>query len=221
MANNGKIYTLVMDKLGFDPRLDASNITVSIQGNHDIVLLSGYVTSFAEKLLAEKVVKDLAKIKGVANDIEVNISAKFKKSDIEIAKDVANALKSNYWVSSEDVKFVVKDSIVTLSGKVSWYYEKEACFNAIRNLTGVKLVINNIDVKPEIRIDAATVKTKIKNEFERHARIDAGRIKIEVDGEKIILNGTVKNFDEINDAKNAAWSIPGAKEVENNLNVEW
>ena len=52
MVANGKLYTTVMEKLHFEPRLDSTNITVAIQGNHDIIVLDGKVKSFAEKLTA-------------------------------------------------------------------------------------------------------------------------------------------------------------------------
>ena len=221
MTNNGSMYTTVMDKLNFEPRLDASNITVSVQGNHDIILLSGHVGSFGEKLLAEKAVKNLANVRAVANDIEVNLAAKYQKSDIEIAKDITRSLKLNFFVPDEDIKVVVRDGVVTLSGSVEWYYEKHNAFNSIHNLFGVKLVINNIVIKPSARIDITAVKDKITKEFERHARIDARRIQIETNRSKITLKGTVSNFDEIDEAEDAAWSIPGVEEVKNELTVDW
>jgi osmotically-inducible protein OsmY len=215
------MYTTVMDKLNFEPRLDASNITVSVQGNHDIILLSGHVGSFGEKLLAEKAVKNLANVRAVANDIEVNLAAKYQKSDIEIAKDVTRSLKSSFFVPDEDIKVVVRDGVVTLSGSVEWNYEKNNAFNSVHNLFGVKLVINNITIKPSTKIDINAVKDKITKEFERHARIDARRIKVETTGSKITLKGTVSNFDEIDEAGDAAWSIPGVEEVKNELTVDW
>ena len=64
-------------------------------------------------------------------------------------------------------------------------------------------------------------KSKISKEFERHARIDAESIKIEVKGNKIILKGTVRNFDEMNEAEEIAWSVVGVEDVENNLIIEY
>lgn len=221
MVSNGKMYTTVMEKLNFEPSLDASNITISIQGDDDIVLLAGYVGSFAEKLIAERAVKSLANVKAVANDIKVNLSMQYKKTDIEIAKDVTNALDSSVFVPSEDIKVVVKEGIVTLSGEVNWQFQKNSTFDAIKNISGVKSIVNNITIKPSTSLDAIKVQEKITREFERHARIDAGRISIEIKGKTIILKGEVRNFDEKEDAAAAAWSIPGVAEVENKLTISW
>ncbi len=221
MGINSRMYTTVMEKLNFEPRLDASNITISIQGDDDIVLLAGSVGSFTEKLIAEQAVKSLPNIRTVANDIEVNLSMKYKKTDIEIAKDVTNALDTSVFVPSEDIKAVVKDGVVNLSGEVHWQFQKNSAFDAIKNIIGVKYVVNNISIKPTINIDSSQVSEKITKEFERHARMDSGKISVEIEGRKIILKGTVRNFDEKDDAANAAWSIPGVNEVENKLTISW
>ena len=220
-TNNESMYTSVMEKLNFEPRLDSSNITVSIQGDHDIILLAGHVGSFAEKILAEKAVKKLANVRAVANDIQVNLTTKYKKSDIEIAKDVTQLLKSNFFIPDKDIKIVVKDGVVTLSGEVKWNYERNYAFNEVHNRYGVKGVINDIIIKSSTTINTKTVKDKITKEFERHARIDASRIKVETSGSKITLKGTVSNFDEIDDAEDVAWSIPAVEEVQNELTIGW
>jgi osmotically-inducible protein OsmY len=220
MVSNGKLYTIVMEKLNFDPRLDASNLTVAIQGNHDIVLIDGKVKSFSEKLITENAVKSIQGVKAVVNEIKVDPALQYKKTDAEIAADAVNALKSSVWVPAEKIKVVVKDGNLILSGKVEWQYEKTSAFTAVKNLWGVRSVINEITVKPSININEDKVKQEITKEFERHARLDASRIKIKVQGRKIIIEGEVSNFDEIDIAEDVAWSIPGVAEVKNELVVD-
>jgi osmotically-inducible protein OsmY len=221
MTNNGEMYKVVMDKLEFEPRVNASNIMVSVQGDNDIVILGGEVDSYAEKLAAEKAVKDLAKVRTIANEIKVNISTSYKHTDVEIATSVNTALKSNIVVSNKDIQAVVKDGVVTLTGHVDWNYQRISAFNAIKKLFGIKSIINNIEIQSARVIYADTVKAEIIKEFERHARIDAKTITIDVDGSKVTLKGTVRNYDEVDDAEDAAWSVAGIKIVQNDLIVEW
>jgi osmotically-inducible protein OsmY len=220
MVANGKLYTTVMEKLHFEPRLDAANITVAIQGNHDIVVLDGKVKSFAEKLTAENTVKAIHGVKAIVNEIKVDPSLHYKKTDSEIATDTINALKASVWVPAQKIKALVKDGIVTLSGEVEWQYEKTAAFTAVKNLWGIKSINNEITVKPSITINEDKVRKEITKEFERHARLDASRIKIKIQGRKIILEGEVSNFDEMEIAEDAAWAIPGVAEVKNELVVD-
>ena len=189
MTSNGKMYTTVIEKLNFEPRLDATNITVSVQGDHDIIVLGGKVSSYNEKFIAEKTVKSLAHVKSVANEIEVDLAAKYKKSDVDIAKDVTHALKSAISIPTQRIQSVVKDGVVILSGEVDWNFQKQNAFNIIQNLTGIKFIINTISVKPSVEIDTDKVKARIISEFERHARLDADKIEIIVDGSKVILKG--------------------------------
>jgi len=210
-----------MEKLNFEPRVDASNITISIQGNGDIVLLAGSIGSFAEKLIAEKAVRRLTNVTTVTNDISVNLSMKYEKTDVEIANDVTNALHSIVFIPSENIKVVIKNGVVNLSGEVHWQYQKNNTFNAIKNIFGIKSIVNNIAIKSSITIDISHVKDNIIKEFERHASIDASKISIETEGKKITLKGMVHNFDEKEDAATAAWSIPGVENVENKITIDW
>ncbi|MDP5021304.1 MAG: BON domain-containing protein [Rickettsiaceae bacterium] len=221
MKNNETMYTKVMEKLNFEPSLDATDITVSIQGDGDIVILGGTVESFYEKLAAERAVKSLMNVRTIANEITVDLSIRYKKTDAEIAKEVTNAIKSNTITAPKNIQAIVKDGIVTLTGAVDWYYQKSAAFNAINKLFGIKAIINNIEVKPIIVIDSSKVKSQITKEFERHARIDAEKIKVTVEGKKIILTGKVNNYDEIDEAETAAWSVSGVEKVDNKLTIDW
>ncbi|CAN0590528.1 unnamed protein product, partial [Ectocarpus sp. 12 AP-2014] len=62
-------------------------------------------------------------------------------------------------------------------------------------------------------------KAGIISEFEKHARLDADKIEIIVDGSKVILKGKARSFSEIDDAEDAAWSIAGVDQVENNITI--
>jgi osmotically-inducible protein OsmY len=219
MTNNGKTYTMVMEKLNFEPCLDSKNITISVQGDHDIIVLGGKVSSYTEKFIAERAVKSLANIRGVANEIEVDLDIKYKKSDIDIAKDISRALKSTVVIREKNIQSVVKNGFVTLSGEVNWYFQKQNVFNLVHNITGIKSIINNIIVKPLVKINADEVKKSITREFERHARIDADKIEVIVNGTTITLGGKASNFAEMDDAEDVAWSVEGVEKVENNIKI--
>ena len=220
METNDKTYTNVMNKLKFEPSLDATNITISIQGNRDIVILGGSVASYYEKIAAERAVKRLANIRAIANEITVVPSSTYIKTDLEIAKDVTRALKSNLSVPHEKIQSVVKNGIVTLSGEVSWQFQKNNAFNAVHDLFGIRSVNNDIVIKSHLPLESTKVKNQIVEEFQRIARLDARDIEVEVKGTAVILKGEVRNFDERTDAEDAAWAVPGVNNVDNRLTIE-
>ena len=218
MVANGSLYTNVMEKLRFDPSIDESNITVAIKGDN-IVVIGGKVKTYLEKKLAEEAVEKIDKVKGVANEIEVDLLSSYKRSDAEIVETALNGLKWSVLVPHEKIKVSVDKGHLTLSGDVEYNYQKTRAQNAVEDLLGVSFVTNNIKIKPTI--DPFEVKNKIIKEFERNARIDANNIKVEVDGAKVTLKGKVKNFDEEREARDAAWSVPGVSSVIDQMSISW
>ena len=107
---------------------------------------------------------------------------------------------------------------ITLDGQVAWNFEREEAAKAVRRLPGVVGVTNLIVVKP--RLKTVDVKEKIEEAFKRSAEIDAAHVKVDVDGAKVTLTGTVRSWMEYEDAANAAWSAAGVGSVENRLVVE-
>lgn len=89
----------------------------------------------------------------------------------------------------------------------------------MQNLIGIKSIINTISVKSPVKVDPSKVKERITQEFERHARLDAAKIEIIVEGNTVILKGRARTFSEIDDAEDAAWAIAGVEKVENNITI--
>jgi osmotically-inducible protein OsmY len=214
MISNSKLYAKVMAKLRFEPGLDQSDITVAIKsknGIDNIVVLGGKVGTYAEKQIAEEAVEKIETVRGVANELEVDISSKDKKSDADIVQAALDSLRWTVLIPDEKIKVAVDKGCITLVGEVEYYYEKDRAYNAVKNLPGVTHVINEIKVAASV--SPVDVKDNIRDEFERNARIDANNIQVEVEGSEVTLKGEVRSLDEYREAENAAWAVPGVTEV--------
>ena len=217
MSDNNELYTNIIEKLRFEPGLDDSQVAVSTKDG-GIVILGGKVKSYAEKHLAEEAVKKLANVKGIANELVVDLALSYKRSDVDILKAAMSALKWSMFIPHDQIKVTVESGHLTLSGEVEYNYQKERAAKALRNLYGTTGITNNIKVKPSVT--PFEVKAQIIKEFERNARIDASNIKVEVDGGTVTLKGSVKNLDEDEEAENAAWSVPGVSNIINDMFIE-
>ena len=82
----------------------------------------------------------------------------------------------------------------------------------------MKGLIDLITVK-QPAINSSEVKTKIENALRRATELEATRVKVEVDGNKVILRGKVRSWAERSDAERAAWAAPGVGQVEDNLTI--
>jgi osmotically-inducible protein OsmY len=215
MKSDRDIERDVRDELQWDPDLDATDIAVSVKDG--VVTLTGFVKSYTDKYESEAAAKRVAGVAGVANDLEVRMPSVDERPDPEIARDAVSSIKSQLPISSERIKVIVKNGLVTLEGQVEWQYQKNTAENAVRRIKGVKRVSNLIVLKP--RAEPTEIKDKIMEAFKRNAELDANRIHIEANGSEVILKGTVRSWIEREEAERVAWSAPGVTRVEDRIVV--
>ena len=201
--------------LEWEPSVDATKVAVTAADG--VVTLRGDVSTFAEKYAAERVALGVYGVKGIANDLEVRLDPHAARTDTEIALAAVNALTWSTVVPKDRVMIAVDGGMVTLKGIVEWQYQADAAVRAVRDLTGVKGIINNIAVQP--RATATDVRTKIENAFKRSASIDARRVSVDVIDGKVILSGFVHSLLEREEARRAAWAAPGVSMVDDRLAV--
>ena len=205
----------VLDELEFDPVIDAAHIGVTVDGG--VVTLTGHVSSYAEKLAAEAAVRRVRGVRAIAEEIEVRYPGHKQTSDDEIARRALSILRWDVFVPDEAIKLTVHKGLVTLAGEVQRYFQKYAAETAIRKLSGVTGVVNDITIKPTANV--ANIKGKIEDALKRHAEVEAKGIRVTVLNDEVTLDGKVDSWDERQAVISAAWSAPGVRLVEDNLTV--
>ena len=206
----------ITDEFEFDPSFSGEHIGVAVDKN--VVTLTGHVSSYAEKLAVIAAARRVKGVHAIAEEIDVRYPFQNKTADDQIAKRAIDILSWDVLVPPSGVEVLVQDGWVTLSGNVNWYYEKTAAEDDVRKLSGVRGVTNKIVIKP--RIDSANVKDRIEAALKRHAEVEAKAIRVTVkEGNKVVLEGKVDNWDERRAVETAAWSAAGVASVDDRLTI--
>ncbi|WP_145106040.1 BON domain-containing protein [Cereibacter sediminicola] len=205
----------VLDGLEFEPSLDAAHIGVSVENG--IVLLTGHVRTYDERLKAEQVVTSIKGVRGIAQDIEVRPVGANVTADDEIARRVLDVLKWNASVPTDAVKVKVAKGWVTLSGAVEWNFQREAAEHSIRGIAGVVGISNAIVIAT--KLSPADLRLRIERALKRRAELEMSDIRVEVSGGTVTLDGKVHSIGERRAAEQAVWAAPGVVDVRDRLSV--
>jgi osmotically-inducible protein OsmY len=199
------------------------NVNSSVEDG--IVILTGTVGLYEDKLDAAKKVKKLPHVTGVRNDITV---AGENVPDAQIQKKLAKQLaydRVGYYDNTFNYVAVdVKDGVVTLSGDTVYDIPKDTALDIVARTPGVKDVVNDVKVLPVSNFDDSirirTARAIYRDSvLGRYASDPADPIRIVVDNGHVTLYGSVENTMDKNIAGIRASSVFGAFSVENKLVV--
>jgi hyperosmotically inducible protein len=215
--NEAQLRHNVITEFEFDPSFEGQHIGVAVDRN--VVTLSGHVNSYAEKLAVIAAARRVKGVHAIAEEIEVRYPYNSQNRDDQIAQRASNILRWDVLLPENSVDVLVHDGFVTLSGTVDWQFQRKAAEDDMHKLSGVVGVTNLIRIKPDL--DATDIKTKIESALKRHAEIEADAIRISVqDGNKVVLEGRVNNWNARHKVDNAAWSTPGVASVDDRLTID-
>jgi osmotically-inducible protein OsmY len=214
---DSEIQQDVLRELKWDTRVEETDVGVEVDAG--VVTLSGTVSSWGKRHAAAEAAHRVRGVLDVANDIVVKMPGMPGRTDTEVAHAVRNALMWDVFVPDTRIRSTVSDGVVTLDGEVETWTQADDAEKAVRNLAGVRSVMNLISIKPP-SVDGAKVRKSIEAALERQAAREAKRVWFEVDEGVVKIFGTVRSWAEREAVIGAATGTPGVRRVEDKLQIE-
>lgn len=215
MKSDYELKQDVIDELDFEPSVNAAHIGVA--ATNGVITLSGFVSSYGEKLAAERAARRVAGVKAIAEEIEVRLPLDKKLADHEIAQRAVDIIRWRVGLPAERIGIKVEKGLVYLTGDVDWQFQKDQAGHSVAHLGGVRSVVNQIQIKSPVRV--TNVREKIQKALERAADFDASTISVRAEGGKVTLEGKVRGWFERDLAEKAAWSTAGVTEVVDRIQI--
>ena len=209
------IREAVQKELEFDPLVDESGITVKNM-NGDVAL-NGTVPSYPQSLEAAAAAKRVQGVTRVHNHLMVDLPPADYRDDPILTTAANNALATTVTVPG-NVEASATDGDIWLTGMVSYRFERDAAERAIAELTGVRNIIDDIEIFSDE--EAADVTVLVQDALDRYALIpDGSDVQVEAGDGTITLTGHVRNWAEHDAVIDAAWYGIGVKNVRDDLVV--
>jgi osmotically-inducible protein OsmY len=209
------VRAAVEAELGFDPRVDAKDITVrNINGE---VALNGTVPSYPQYLRAAAAARRVAGVTGVHNHLEVVLPPGDFRDDTMLTTAANVALEQNITVP-ESVEAAAYDGDLTLTGTVAYGTERAAAESAVAGLTGVRHVTDDIDISYDA--DRVDVDLHVQEALERYSLVpDDSNVKADLEDGIITLTGHVRTWAEHDAVVDAARMANGVIDVRDELHI--
>jgi osmotically-inducible protein OsmY len=207
----------VGEELSWDPRVDSDAITVSVYDG--IVTLAGTVGSLRQKREAKKAAERVHGVILVNNELDVSLPAEHRRGDDDVRDRVRQALALDAQVPAT-VDVQVSDGFVTLVGTARWQHEREEAEFVAGNVLGVTGVDDAIDLPAAGKTDD-NLRDSIKEALERHARLEADNIGVEIANGTATLTGDVRSLWERDAVIAATWAAPGVRMINDRMDISY
>jgi hyperosmotically inducible periplasmic protein len=196
--------------------------------NDSVVTLTGTVSEWPHRSLAEETVSGLPGVKRVENKLEIKGVQPPENSDLWISMKVATTLMFHRNVSVLKTDVDVKDGIVTLHGKASSEAQKELTTEYVKDVDGVQSVKNNMTLenakkttveKVSEYVDDASITAQVKIALLFHRSTNVIKTKVETKNGVVTVSGVAKNGAEKDLVAKLVNDIKGVKSLKNDITI--
>lgn len=216
----------VQEALRSDPASESYKVQVAVQ--QGLVTITGTVGSYAERLLAERIVKGIRGVIEIRDGIAVAYQG--QRSGPEIAGDIRDRLQWDIWLGDDRIAVAMKDGAAFLTGSVACVRDTRRAFEDAW-VDGVRSVdISGLHVDPWIRDDAQRAMINVPTSdhdigqailaaWHLDPRTSGSRLAVTVEDGEATISGAVGNLRARISAAQDAQNTVGVASVANRVQV--
>lgn len=210
IVNDQRLRAAVIERLGWDPRIDTTKIAVVATAGE--VTLTGSVRTYVERCRCVEIAKRIRGVTAVRDNLEVRVTIGDYRTDATL-QHLASIVIECVALLHERPDVTVRDGMVTLTGDVAWAFERRTAEAVIAQIAGVRGIHNRIRIVPRVRA-ADDLQSILQRRCARRRSVE-----VSVDGARVTVAGNVRTCEERDDILDLAWSAPGVSVVEDRLKV--
>lgn len=190
---------------------------ISVEANDGVVKLMGVVDNLAAQTFAIAEAKKVRGVRGVIDEIDVIPS---HRPDEQIAGDVRRRLENSVAVDARYLEVDARDGVVTLSGELPDWNQKEEARLLASEVRGVRDVVDDSQIHRGEGISDQRLAAESRARLRRDVYLTDLPISVVVHDGKVTITGTVGNLYEKERARRRVLWQYGVKSVANELLVE-
>ena len=143
------------------------------------------------------------------------------KTNETLQKDVQDAMKWEPLLNQAQILVSAKDGIITLTGVVNDYAKKSLAENAAKNISGVKAVVEKIEIEFDSSFHKSDneIAIEIVNNF-NWRQLPNDKVKVKVENGWVTLEGELHWNYQRETAKSAVIYVMGVKGITNNITLK-
>lgn len=200
-----------------DPAKGHINVEVNVTEDGKVIL-DGQTSTLYDKYRVFNIASRVPGVTEISNQLVVDTPP---MPEAQIKQELRNAIQQNSAIIEKDrINISVDDGAVTLSGKVSYFKEKEMVQTMASWQKGVKAIDNNIEVlRPEKAMSDANLKKVLGELLENQFPTDQDNVTFTVENGIVTLKGNVNNLWHKKEIAEEFSEVIGVTQVHNYLKV--
>jgi osmotically-inducible protein OsmY len=194
---------------------DGAGHTVEISVRYGVVSLTGLVESYARKCAIDRAVRRIVGVKDLRDYLHVRPPDGAAPDDGQIEGAANRALGWDVRVP-KGIHAKVTGGVLGLHGSVKRFWQREAAEEAVRNLAGVRDIVNKIFLLPAA---PPAHLTQVEAALRRRLGPASRLISVDVAQGVVTLRGAVPTVAILGELEQAVSSVPGIVRIDNQLQV--